>query len=232
MYISGEEFRRNKESIEVGGVEVQQMDSMTDHEASSNKIMRDMNSDTQYYRKTHNEHYYQSHMHCSIKEGTYQLADGHQPLLAVRDKNLTTVFTPNPPDLLRIRPLSKQDRQEVAELGVQHTHRLFNEHLLYAKDVPIFDAPDSHALRNLDQRCERWLRFEVVLVREHDVNQAEEVANLQLKSSDHFNVGQKDTLRLAIYDAADPAAVYMAEVDYETFIRLSNGQNFMIQQFS
>jgi hypothetical protein len=24
--------------------------------------------------------------------------------------------------------------------------------------------------RNLDQRCERWLRFEVVLVREHDVN--------------------------------------------------------------
>lgn len=146
MYISGEEFRRNKEEIEVGGVEVQQMDSMTDHEASSNKIMRDMNSDTQYYRKTHNEHYYQSHMHCSIKEGTYQLADGHQPLLAVRDKNLTTVFTPNPPDLLRIRPLSKQDRQEVAELGVQHTHRLFNEHLLYAKDVPIFDAPDSHAL--------------------------------------------------------------------------------------
>ena len=70
------------------------------------------------------------------------------------------------------------------------------------------------------------------MVREHDVNQAEEVANLQLKSSDHFNVGQKDTLRLAIYDAADPAAVYMAEVDYETFIRLSNGQNFMIQQFS
>ena len=74
------------------------------------------------------------------------MADGHQPELRMRTREETTVLTPNSPDLLGIRQLNRDDRQIVAEIGVRHTHRLFNEHLLYAKDVPTFDAPDSHAL--------------------------------------------------------------------------------------
>lgn len=174
----------------------------------------------------------QSHMHCSVKNGIYKLAEGHQPVLSIRTPKQTTVLTPNAPDLLGISQLTRDDRQLLAEMGESHTLRLFNEHLLYAKDVPTFDAPDSHALRTLDQRCERWLRFEIVLIREHDVNSAEEKVNLQLATNEHLNVGQRDTLRLAVYDAADPAAVYMSEINMETFIQLTNGQNLMIQQFS
>ena len=50
-------------------------------------------------------------------------------------------------------------------MTVCHTHRLYSEHLLYSKDVPTFDIPNSHALRTLDPRSERWFRFEITLLK-------------------------------------------------------------------
>ena len=55
-------------------------------------------------------------------------------------------MTPNPPDILGLRMLTKANMQTIAEMTVCHTHRLYSEHLLYAKDVPTFDIPDSHTL--------------------------------------------------------------------------------------
>lgn len=121
-------------------------------------------------------------------------------------------MTPNPPDLLGLRMLTKANMQTIAEMTVCHTHRLYSEHLLYAKDVPTFDIPDSHTLRTLDVRSERWFRFEITLSKSNG-DKVEMPTSL-----DDLNLGQNDVISLVLYDAADPAGVYMAKIDHEAFL--------------
>jgi len=50
---------------------------------------------------------------------------------------------------------------------VETTNSVGGHKLVYAKDAPVYEAPDSHALRNLDTHMERWLRFEIEVTPEN-----------------------------------------------------------------
>jgi hypothetical protein len=112
--------------------------------------------------------------------------------------------------------LTKANMQTVAEMTVCHTHRLYSEHLLYSKDIPTFDIPNSKALRTLDPRSEKWLRFEVSLIKAN----GEKIENPT--SLDALDMGQNDVLFLVLFDAADPAGVYMCKISHDSFLSIAD----------
>ena len=122
--------------------------------------------------------------------------------------------------------LSKDSQVKISQKVVDHTYRLFGSQLVYAKDVPTFSVVDSDSLRKLDDKTERWLRFEMELESTHVSNDAP-VQGLEEKE-----LGQEDVLNLALYDQADPNNLFLANVTNEVFTRIRDRQNLNISRFS
>ena len=91
---------------------------------------------------------------------------------------------------------------------VDHTYRLFGSHLTFAKDVPTHTITDSESLRKLDEKNERWLRFEIELAMRSSQEVNGEITAEKLIETDEMGrdkttknqIGGEEVLNLALYD--------------------------------
>ena len=80
--------------------------------------------------------------------------------------------------------------------------------------------------RRLDQKKEKWLRFEIELACEPtDAAMLEDPASPDGQS----NLVGQEVLNLALYDQADPNNLFLATVDKAKFERLQARQNLKIE---
>jgi hypothetical protein len=68
----------------------------------------------------------------------------------------------------------------------------------------------------LDPRSEKWFRFEVTLIKANE----DKIENPT--SLDTLDMGQNDVLSLVLFDAADPAGVYMCKINHDSFLAIAD----------
>jgi hypothetical protein len=112
--------------------------------------------------------------------------------------------------------LNPNSQQNLSHKVVEHTYRLYGTHLLYAKDIPTYQAPNSESLRKLDGKTERWLRFEI------EQSTIDSTINKAQKNKSVRELGLNDCLNLALYDQADPANLFLATIDNEKFEKMAD----------